>query len=145
MLNSDSRRRSAVGRIDLVFGAASARPRKRPPTTRIIFRRAAGAAVDRRRDRANDDGSARAKICLDACRAALCSLLHAVLEPAVFRSVRRRWDGLCGPPPVRRAFVRPEPHAPLERAVRRETCAAASWSAGPPHVYARRAPATFGH
>ena len=35
MLNSDSRSRSAVGRIACDFGAASVRPRKRPPTIRI--------------------------------------------------------------------------------------------------------------
>src|SRR5579859_1378750 len=35
ILNSDSRSRSAVGRIACDAGAASVRPRKRPPTTRI--------------------------------------------------------------------------------------------------------------
>ena len=40
MLNSDSRSRSAVGRIACDFGAASARPRNRPPTMRISARAA---------------------------------------------------------------------------------------------------------
>ena len=35
MLNSDSRRRSAVGRMPSVFGPCKVRPRKRPPTMRI--------------------------------------------------------------------------------------------------------------
>src|SRR3954452_23694844 len=35
MLNSDSRKRSAVGRMACDFGAARARPRSRPPTILI--------------------------------------------------------------------------------------------------------------
>ena len=48
MLNSDSRSRSAVGRIAADFGPASVRPRRRPPTTRISGAVAAGAARRRR-------------------------------------------------------------------------------------------------
>ena len=48
MLNSDSRKRSAVGRIACDFGAAMFRPRNRPPTIRIsgpvcVYRGDAGA------------------------------------------------------------------------------------------------------
>src|SRR4051812_35447600 len=39
MLNSDSRKRSAVGRISRDDGDASVRPFNRPPTTRITLRR----------------------------------------------------------------------------------------------------------
>ncbi len=55
MLNSASRSRSAVGRTACDFGAASARPRQRPPTMRISVpcRRAAGdCAAARCRERA---------------------------------------------------------------------------------------------
>src|SRR5581483_10491876 len=37
MLNTDSRRRSAVGRISREDGEARLRPFKRPPTTRMLF------------------------------------------------------------------------------------------------------------
>jgi hypothetical protein len=37
MLNSDSRKRSAVGRSESDFGPAIGRERKRPPTTLIRF------------------------------------------------------------------------------------------------------------
>src|SRR3569623_3584514 len=36
MLNTDSRRRSCVGRISFDAGDAMLRPRSRPPTTRIL-------------------------------------------------------------------------------------------------------------
>src|SRR5262249_7225176 len=49
MLNSASRNRSAVGRIACDLGAASARPRKRPPTMRISAARRARRARRPRR------------------------------------------------------------------------------------------------
>src|ERR1700721_3051948 len=56
MLNSASRSRSAVGGIDCDFGAASARPRSLPPTTRISGGLWDDCAAGRPRDRANGGG-----------------------------------------------------------------------------------------
>src|ERR1051325_11478710 len=45
MLNRDSRNRSLVGRMVWLLGAASARPRSRPPTTRISVGRGRASAA----------------------------------------------------------------------------------------------------
>src|SRR6516225_660854 len=57
ILNSDSRKRSTVGRMAFDFGAMMARPRSAPPTTRITFL-ADDVVADRRRGPAIGAGHA---------------------------------------------------------------------------------------
>src|SRR5271169_4105333 len=97
MLNSDSRSRSAVGRIALDFGPASGRPRNRPPTMRISLCLAEGVGAGRQSDRVSG-GHVSAGIYLFAPRVALLGgiLVGAMLlGAAARRSVRRERGGPC--------------------------------------------------
>src|SRR5215472_3787071 len=119
MLNSDSRSRSAVGRIVEDFGLVSVRPRSRPPTTRITFFRAAADPAFAPTPGCDDDAPNRDASCdRPATLARLATFVH---------SDRPQPGGPCD-----RLDYRPAPaHAASElardRCGRRGICGAISW------------------
>src|ERR1700733_480468 len=97
ILNSASRRRSAVGRMAFDFGAVMARPRSAPPTTRITSL-AGAVGADRRRDPAIGVGRAGRLYARPACVAGLAPARRDV-PPARDGPYDRRGDLRAVPRP----------------------------------------------
>ncbi len=124
ILNSDSRSRSAVGRIACDFGPASARPRSRPPTTRI------SAPRGRPRPALRRDGRPRR---------------FARTAPRRRRRWRRRLESFdrdgaafaVGKEARARRRADVCSAARRHRGARRGICGAASWPGAHPHARAR--------